>query len=44
LSVRRLATKESRLSIMAEVSVRWLTIDPERGRQRSDRQIGDFVL
>lgn len=27
------ATRKSQLSIMAEVSVRWLTFDPERGRQ-----------
>ena len=33
VSARRLAARKSRLSIIAEVSVRWLTIDPERGRQ-----------
>lgn len=30
---RLLAARKSRLSIMAEVKLRWLTIDPERGRQ-----------
>jgi hypothetical protein len=33
VSERRLAVRKSRLSIIAEVSVRWLTIDPARGRQ-----------
>jgi hypothetical protein len=33
VSARRLAARKSRLSIMAAVSVRWLTIEPERGRQ-----------
>jgi hypothetical protein len=33
VSAQRLAARKSRLSIMAEVSVRWLTIAPERGRQ-----------
>ena len=33
VSARRLAARKSRLSIIAAVSVRWLTIDPERGRQ-----------
>jgi len=28
-----LGARKSRLSIMAEVSARWLTIDPLRGRQ-----------
>jgi len=33
LSARFFAARKSRLSIMAEVSVRWLTFDRERGRQ-----------
>ncbi len=33
VSARRLAARKSRLSIIAEVRVRWLTIDPLRGRQ-----------
>jgi hypothetical protein len=32
-SARRLAARKSRPSIMAEVGARWLTFDPERGRQ-----------
>ena len=32
-SVRRLAAMKSRESIIAAVSVRWLTSDPDRGRQ-----------
>ena len=32
VSGRCFATRKSRLSIMAAVSVRWLTLDPERGR------------
>ena len=31
-SARRLAARKSRLSIIAEVRARWLTIEPERGR------------
>ena len=38
VSVRRLAARTSRLSIIAEVMVRWFTIDPLRGRQ--DDQYG----
>ena len=33
VSARRLAARKSRLSIIAAVRVRWLTIDPVRGRQ-----------
>src|SRR5215831_10061468 len=33
VSARRLAARKSRLSTIAAVSVRWLTIEPERGRQ-----------
>ena len=33
VSARRLAARKSRLSIIAAVRVRWLTIEPERGRQ-----------
>ena len=33
VSARRLAARKSRLSIIADVRVRWLTIDPARGRQ-----------
>ena len=32
-SARRLAARKSRLSIIAEVRLRWLTFEPERGRQ-----------
>jgi hypothetical protein len=32
VSARRLAARKSRLSIIAEVSARWFTRDPERGR------------
>jgi hypothetical protein len=33
VSARRLAARKSRLSIIAAVNVRWLIIDPARGRQ-----------
>jgi len=33
VSLRRFAARKSRLSIIAAVRVRWLTIDPVRGRQ-----------
>ena len=33
VSARRLAARKSRLSIIAAVRVRWLTIEPVRGRQ-----------
>ena len=33
LSARRLAARKSRLSIMAEVKLRWLTLEPVRGFQ-----------
>jgi len=33
VSARRRAAMNSRLSIMAAVSARWLTMEPERGRQ-----------
>ena len=33
VSARRLAAMKSRESIIAAVSVRWLTSDPDRGRQ-----------
>src|SRR5262249_32660683 len=33
VSARRLAARKSRLSTIAAVSVRWVTIEPERGRQ-----------